>query len=161
MIHVHYFLQVLKIVWALLARGCRCLYSPSCREGSFSETQRLSGRKKGRGVENPGPLEHVMQQDFLTGLAYSSQASMFTCRTTLPSRTSSVVAASTRTPSGYSHASLNATRSSLTTSFSTRCVIARPHTSLRCSVISSLPRSTCGELGVVLRLTMSFSASSA
>src|SRR5215218_3632782 len=38
MIHVHYFLQVLKIVWALLARGCRCLYSPSCREGSFSET---------------------------------------------------------------------------------------------------------------------------
>src|SRR5215211_4995664 len=37
MIHVHYFLQVPKIVYPLLARGCRCLYSPSCREGSFSE----------------------------------------------------------------------------------------------------------------------------
>src|SRR5215216_6129119 len=50
---------------ALGARGYRCLYSPSCREGSFSETQfptySIPGnsedfirQEKGRGVENPG-----------------------------------------------------------------------------------------------------------
>src|SRR5919202_3964052 len=81
--------------------------------------------------------------------AYSSQASTFTCWTILPSCNSSVVAARTRVPSGYSQASLNATRSSPTTSRSMRCVIARPQTSRRYSVICSLPYSSRGELGVV------------
>src|SRR5215211_6634623 len=54
MIHVHYFLQVLKIVWALLARGCRCLHSPSCREGSFSE---INGSKARRVVPQCGRIQ--------------------------------------------------------------------------------------------------------
>src|SRR5215203_655161 len=39
MIHVHYFLQFPEnnLRWPI--RVCCCLYSPSCREGSFSETE--------------------------------------------------------------------------------------------------------------------------
>src|SRR5215210_2155478 len=52
-------------------------------------------------------------------LSYSSQASMLAWRTILPSCKSSVVAVSTLSPSGYSHASLNAIRFSPTISSST------------------------------------------
>src|SRR5215207_11748012 len=46
MIHVHYFLQFPEnnLRWPI--RVCCCLYSPSCREGLFSETQR---HKKSQG----------------------------------------------------------------------------------------------------------------
>src|SRR5215204_1388904 len=119
------------------------------RLAAFSETQKLRGMLRGPEHNSPGPLEHMLPQDFFVALAYSSQASTFTCRITLPSCTSSVAAHKTLAPSGYSHASLNATRSSPITSFSMRCVIARPQTSRRCSAICSLPLSTLGELGVV------------
>src|SRR4051812_17873397 len=38
MSHMHYFLQFTRINLSPPARGSFCLYSPSCREGSFAET---------------------------------------------------------------------------------------------------------------------------
>src|SRR5215217_6036239 len=39
---------------AQISKEAKPLYSPSCREGSFSETQKAIRQEKGRGVENPG-----------------------------------------------------------------------------------------------------------
>ena len=75
----------------------------------------VDNQRKGRSpLEDPGPM------GYLPGGSYSSQASTFTWREISPSRNSSVIAVKTQTPSGYPQASLNATRFSPTTSFSTR-----------------------------------------
>src|SRR5215212_9125616 len=93
--------------------------------------------------------EDVPEEGRFLPQAYSSQACTLTCRTILPSRTSRFSAPSTRVPSGYSHASLKATRSSPKTSSWTWWDISLPKTSLQYSAISCLPRSTIGELGVL------------
>jgi hypothetical protein len=49
-----------------VTRGCRCLYSPNCREQSFSEThildcESLSNRTDGKPIFSlgPGPIGHA------------------------------------------------------------------------------------------------------